>query len=166
MNSPTLKQIGDLRSEDFDSHPIWVACHVLDYDEPWYDETDEETVRPWTSTLPVDSAVKMLLVRAKAVFADGTECRGFLTPSGDTSQDLGVLQPRVFVGGGLFGFWGGMFGVPKEAREAFYRAVGKSVAAIFPIEISADPGLVRAECRAEVRGFYKSPDLKSVELEF
>ena len=111
MQRPTLKQIGDLRSEDFDAHPIWIACHVVDYDEPWYDATDEETVRPWTSAVPVDGKTSMLLVRAKAVLADGTECQGFLTPSGEGNQDLGILQPRVFAGGALFGFWGGMFGV-------------------------------------------------------
>jgi hypothetical protein len=58
-----------------------------------------------------------------------------------------------------------MFGVPKEVREAFYRALGKSAAAIFPFQISADPGLVRGGCTAEVNGFYKSPDLKTVETE-
>jgi hypothetical protein len=45
---PELKQFGDLTVDDFARCPAWISCHVQDYDEPWYDETDEETFRPWT----------------------------------------------------------------------------------------------------------------------
>lgn len=48
MEKPELKQFGDLTHEDFDRHPVWIGCHVADYDELWYEDTDEETFRPWT----------------------------------------------------------------------------------------------------------------------
>ena len=54
MSPPTLKQFGDLSPLDFDASPVWVQCHIIDYDEPWYDDTDEETFRPWDRALPVD----------------------------------------------------------------------------------------------------------------
>jgi hypothetical protein len=41
---PALKQFGDLALEDFELHPVWVQCHTFDYNEPWYGETDEETL--------------------------------------------------------------------------------------------------------------------------
>src|SRR5215813_6625908 len=88
MKKPILKQLADLAPEDFDVHAIWIHCHVVDYDQPWYDETDEETVRPWALPTPVDPSRSMLLVKAKAVFADGTECQGFLTPSKDPNPEL------------------------------------------------------------------------------
>ena len=42
--------------DDFATHPVWVSCHSVDYDEPWYDGTDEETFRPWLSEIPVADA--------------------------------------------------------------------------------------------------------------
>jgi hypothetical protein len=33
-------------SDDLITHPVWVSCHSVDYDEPWYDGTNEETFRP------------------------------------------------------------------------------------------------------------------------
>jgi hypothetical protein len=68
MHTPELKQFGDLVEADFRRHPVWIQCHIVDYDEPWHDETD----------------------------------------------DLGSMQPHLFVGGTLFGFWGGGFGVSQE----------------------------------------------------
>lgn len=53
---PLLRQFGDLTPADFKAHPVWVNCHVIDYDESWYEETDEETFRPWLKSTPVDPA--------------------------------------------------------------------------------------------------------------
>ena len=68
---PILKQFGDLVPADFAKHPVWTSVHTLDYDEPWYDDTDEETLRPWTGPLPVGPQEGMLFVRAKLTLADG-----------------------------------------------------------------------------------------------
>jgi hypothetical protein len=160
---PELKQFGDLTPEDFQRYPVWLHCHVADYDEPWYDETDEETFRPWLGRLPADRAVGTLLVRASVVFQDGSHHVGFLTPSAD--RDLGMMQPQVFVGGHLFSFWGGMPGVPEDVRRSFYAAIGKDPDAIFPLRVVADSGLLEGEWAVEVRGFYRTPDLKQIEVE-
>jgi hypothetical protein len=64
MTSPLLKRFGDLTPADFESHPVWVSCHSADSEEPWYDETDEETFRPRQDALPADPSEGMLLVRA------------------------------------------------------------------------------------------------------
>ena len=64
MAKPELKQFGDLTRKDFERCPVWIGCHTADYDEPWYDDTDEETFRPWTGALPADASQGMLLVRA------------------------------------------------------------------------------------------------------
>jgi len=34
---PLLRQFGDFTPADFEAHPVWVNCHVIDYDEPWYE---------------------------------------------------------------------------------------------------------------------------------
>jgi hypothetical protein len=48
---PVLKQFGDLTLADFERHPVWVSVHGLDEGAPWYDDTNEETFRPWTDDL-------------------------------------------------------------------------------------------------------------------
>ncbi len=148
-----LKQFTELNPSDFESHPVWVGCHIVDYDEPWYDETDEETFRPWTEPLPVDPSISLLLVRAKVFLRDGTEYPGFVTPA--ARGYMGESQPRVFVGGRLFSFWGGRFGVTEEVRRAFHTAVGKSSGTVFPVRVTAEPGLVQGGYAIEVQGFYR-----------
>jgi hypothetical protein len=90
---PELKQFGDLTAEDFERHPVWIGCHTADYDEPWYDDTDEETFRPRTGDLPADPSEGMLLVRANATLRDGSSFPGFLTPAFEPG-DLGMRRSR------------------------------------------------------------------------
>jgi hypothetical protein len=109
---PQLVQFGDLTPRHFERHPVWVQCHIVDYDEPWYDETDEETFRPRLDPLPADPAEGMLLVRAEFTLGDGSQLGGFLTPAvadgSDPEWQLRLVQPQVFMpAGGLAGFWEG-----------------------------------------------------------
>jgi hypothetical protein len=46
----------------------------VDNDEPWYDDTDEETFRPWLSEIPV-AADEMYLVACEFMMADGSRYR-------------------------------------------------------------------------------------------
>ena len=45
---PKLKQFGHLTPDDLASHPVWVSCHSVDYDEPWYDDTENLSHFPKT----------------------------------------------------------------------------------------------------------------------
>lgn len=155
MTSPVLKQFGDLGPSDFEQYPVWVNCHVIDYDEPWYIDTDEETFRPWDGALPVDPADTMFLVSAAFTLADGTVWPGFLTPqvpSGD--PDLGTLQPCVFAPSGeQITFWFGGFDVPAAYIGHVYAMLGKSAAAVFPLTFQARPNLARGMCSGTIPGF-------------
>ena len=125
MRTPELKQFGDLVEADFQRHPVW------------HDETDEETFRPWTGETPVHPSDGMLLVRATGTLPDGTRFPGFLTPAFE-ADDLGSMQPHLFVGGTLFGLWGGGFGVSQELRAEFYEAVRRGSDDAFPVRFEAD----------------------------
>jgi hypothetical protein len=153
---PVLKQFGELASSDFADHPVWIGCHGVDGDEPWYEDTDEETFRPRTGPLPADPTEGMLLVRAIATLRDGTELPGFLTPC--TEADVGILQPHVFVGDELFGFWGGIVGIPDDTRSRFYAAVGKAAFDVFPIRVRVDPALSRGTVEALLDGWQGAGD--------
>src|SRR5438105_433781 len=41
IETPILKQAHYLTPDDFAKYPVWINCHTTDYDEPWYEETDE-----------------------------------------------------------------------------------------------------------------------------
>jgi hypothetical protein len=151
---PELKQFGDLTPADFDRYPVWISCHGEDEGEPWYEDTDEETFRPWTGPLPVDPSEGMLLVRATLELKDGSDYRGIVTPA-FKEGDLGAIQPQIFVGDESFGFWGGMFGVRPEEKAAFYAGIDKPPDSIFPIGFAADPGLATGAVSGSVDGFYR-----------
>ncbi len=138
MSTPELKQFGDLTADDFEREPVWIGCHTADYDEPWYDQTDEETFRPRAGALPADPSEGMLLVRATLELHDGTRYGGFVTPAFE-ENDLGTQQPQIFVGGRRFAFWGGHFGIPAEERASCYSALGKPAHDVFPLTFSRIP---------------------------
>ncbi|SPE34411.1 conserved hypothetical protein [Candidatus Sulfopaludibacter sp. SbA6] len=154
MPGPELKQFGDLTREDFERHPVWIGCHTADYDEPWYEDTDEETFRPWTGDLPATPSEGMLLVRATFELRDGSPHPGFITPAHDPG-DLGTQQPQLFAGDRRFAFWGGMPGVPAEARQALYAALGRAPHDVFPLRFSVDPRVATGEVSGRVDGFYR-----------
>jgi hypothetical protein len=166
MTKPELRQFGDLRADDFRAHPIWAACHSFDYDEPWFDETDEETFRPWLGKLPADPSEGMFLVACKAILADGSSHDGFMTPSpeGDRSgeSELGTTQPHLFLPAGTaVGFWGGLAGVPAGARSELYRGLDRSSDQVFPITFCAARNVVSGTADVSVGGFYRLESLKS-----
>jgi hypothetical protein len=156
--SPLLRQFGDLRPQDFEDHPVWVHCHVIDYDEPWYDDTDEETFRPWDKGLPADPAETMFLVKATLTLADGTEMSGFVTPQNPAESggklDLGLIQPQVFLSDGKrVGFWFGILTPPQEDISSFYAALGKSQQKVFPIRFKANEDLATGVMSGSIPGF-------------
>lgn len=156
MSSPVLKQFGDLSPRDFADHRVWVACHVEDYDEPWYEGTDEETFRPWSGPLPVERSEDMLLVSAEARLNDGSAMEGFLTPSPEP-QDLGAAQPHLFLGDLATGFWGGIAGIPVTLVRTFFDRIERSPEDVFPITFRVHDDLVIGGIDITVPGWVPPP---------
>jgi hypothetical protein len=150
---PELRQFADLTEDDFVRRPVWVNCHMEDYEHPWHEQTDEETFRPWMGVLPVSASEGMLLVRAVAQFLDGSHHAGFMSLA-FVEGDLGMIQPHVFINGQQFGFWGGGPGISVGWRQKFYEATGKEPEEIFPIRFTTDAGLARGVTTCAVEGFY------------
>lgn len=151
MNLPELKQFGELDAEDFQRCPVWIGCHTADYGTPWYEDTDEETFRPYDGQLPADPSEGMLLVRAVLQLKDGSCFPGFVTPG----LGLGTQQPQIFVDDCRFGFWGGILGIADGTQRELYAALRKHPDAIFPLRFAADPGLTTGEVEGQIEGFYK-----------
>jgi hypothetical protein len=176
MSLPVLKQITDLSFSDFERHPAWIGVHNIDFGQPWYDSSDEETFRSWTGALPVAAETGVVLVRASVELHDGGTYPGAIAavdsnwdrPPGPGVRSisarfgdsmlvlLGIQQPRIFVGQEAFTFWGGRLGVPSERRQALYTALGKMPTSIFPLRFSADPQFATGILTGQVNGFYRS----------
>jgi hypothetical protein len=159
---PILKQFGDLAPADFVEHPVWASVHKLDYDEPWYDDTDEETFRPWAGELPVSPEDGMFLVRAKLILADGRALDGFITPHLDSEAvDLGVIQPQAFLPSGTrCDFWDGMFKRDRKERDVLYNELGNDPRSVFPIKFAAESGLAKGHVSGTIHGFCWRPKEK------
>ncbi len=151
MLPPELKQFGELDPEDFQHHPVWIGCHTADYGQPWYEDTDEETFRPYKKKLPADAGEGMLLVKAVIELKDGSRYPGFVSPG----VDLGTQQPQIFFDDRHFGFWGGMPGVSERSQQELYAALRKTPDSIFPLRFKAEAGLTTDEIEGQIEGFYK-----------
>jgi hypothetical protein len=75
--------------------------------------------------------------------------------------DLATTQPSIFVAEETYSFWGGGLGTPAESRDRFYRSLGKSPAAVFPITFCARPGVAPA-VSGTVPGFLRSSETQIV----
>jgi hypothetical protein len=96
QGKPLLKKFSELRLSDFEKYPVWVNCHVIDYEESWYDDTDEETFRPWLEELPVDPGYTMFLVKSTLTLNDGTVFCGFITPLKKSALKKRFITKRLF----------------------------------------------------------------------
>jgi hypothetical protein len=165
---PSLVQFADLTPGHFESHALWASCHSLDSGEPWYEQTDEETFRPWTGALPIHAAAGMFLVRARLTLADGSLLPGFATPVAPDASGhnaLALLQPQLFLPSGqVVSFWLGMFGDSAVASAALYKALGKPATSVFPIQVMVEPELWLSDGPIEINGFYTVPDGKTVRV--
>ena len=159
MPIPTLRQFADLTAQDFQDCPVWIACHTADYEEPWYDDTDEETFRPFRGQLPASPEAGMMLVRADIVLNDGTRLPGFdATAFPDEPEDngriLGTQQPMAFTRAGQVRFWYGGFEPAQHVIDHAYRALEREATAVFPLRFSASPGLTTGKANGTADGFY------------
>ena len=160
---PELVQFGDLSADHFARHPVWIGVHGVDDEEPWYDDTDEETFRPWDGGLPADPESGMLLVRAEMTLADGTGLPGFVTPDPGTpgqAGHLGTVQPHLVAPDGrLHGFWTGGLRSSAEHRAGVYASLRRRPEAVFPLRFRADATLVRGGVEGRIDGFLSSEEL-------
>jgi hypothetical protein len=161
---PELRQYGALLKADFERSPVWVQCHIIDYNELWFEDTDEETFRPWTANLPIDPALAIFLIRSSFALGDGTKLEGFVTPSLSES-DLGTIQPILFLPDGhQMSFWRGMLKPNDIEITDFYQTLKKSASGVFPIRFSVSPGLCKGFDGGTIEGFYFLAENSSVKV--
>ena len=87
---PEPKQREHLSLTDFQRSPVWVGVHNLDFAEPWHEDADEDTYRPWTGSLPVPAKPGIVLVAASFDLCDGSCYEGYVRA---TPEDWDVPPP-------------------------------------------------------------------------
>ena len=160
---PKLVQFGALTREHFTQCPVWIGVHTADYDEPWHDDADEETFRPFDGELPADPKACMLLVHADISLADGSVFPGFVTPPGapGTSKDIATMQPHMFgPDGKAQGFWTGIIRSTASERARFYALLGREPSTVFPIRFRVSHALVRGGLNGLIEGFLSYANAK------
>lgn len=186
MSHPELKQIWDLTASDFERNPVWVGVHTFDVGKSWHQTSNEATYRPWDEELPAKSEKGFILVRAELELRSGGVYPGFFKAVSETWDVpprpglasisaryggreialVGVQQPRMFLDGQQFSFWGGRSGVSSEKRPRFYEILGLTAASIFPIHFRAGKGLATGITSGEVKGFYKVVSKQPPQIEW
>ena len=166
---PVLKQYGDLKPQDFEDYPIWVQCHIIDYGENWYDDTDEETFRPWIDQTPVSPDYAMFLIKSELKLNDGEIYMGFITPCLETDHknenDLGFIQPQIFTKNGeRIGFWTGTFPIDQSEIANFFKKMDKTADQIFPILFKSIEGLARGVASGNINGFLTMPEKNNIVI--
>ncbi len=185
MAPPELKQEYNLSLADFSRQPVWVGVHNFDSDEPWYEQSDEETFRPWTGPLPFAEARGFVLAAATFELADGTLYAGYCrsvrddwdasfepmsvaegTPKrqswsrmhGGSQRSVLLLQsPTMFIDGRPFDFQLRILSLRKKAIQSFYAAIGKKPSDVFPLRFAINSGLAADVTSGKLAGFYSFP---------
>lgn len=153
MTKPLLVQFLDLTASDFAKHAVWVSCHIADYEEPWYEETDEETFRPWLGPLPVVPSNDTYIARGLCRLSNGVILKGFLFTS--NGLEISDIQPHVFLPSGKFWrFWEGMVASSSADKQEFYSQLKLNHDEIFPITAIISPGLSTGTQQIVIAGFY------------
>ena len=181
-----MKQEYKLCASDFVRHPVWIGVHNYDYGESWYEQTDEQTFRPWIDPLPFPNIRGIARVAATFELADGGVYSGHFSPQpenwdeplpprrmrdgnytkpvqwsarrgGSPLSILALHSPAIFIDGQVFGFH--LLREPrrKAAVQAFYAAIKKSPAAVFPVRFYADPSLASGIISGRMDGFFSFP---------
>lgn len=157
---PILKQHNELRNSDFEAFPVWVGCHCLDYDEDWYDDTDEETFRPWNDKVPSDEEQWMFLVKADFILADGTALRGFMSPPEHGNEfDMSDQHPIIITENGeLIAFWYGSLpdNYFKKDTALTYSLLNKKHEEIFPIQCTILREMIDGQNTGLILGFERN----------
>ena len=168
---PRLKQEWNLRTLDFQQHPVWRSVHGVDQLESWYEsnECDEATFRPWDSEYPAyPSEERLLLVASTFLLRNGDEYSGhirigrLISPTKSSKEGvlefnglrIGNSQPKLFVNDLTISFWGGVIPIGLASREALYSSVGLPPNRTFPIVFVTNQGLTNVLYRGRLTGFY------------
>lgn len=154
------KQVYDLTLEDLRVYPVWEFA----LDEEGLPGQDEETVRPFVYTSPLDPGDGIMVVPASFTLADGTEMSGYLTPT-HQGKDIGYIRPTIITEAGQVGFWFGVGSLGPGKVSQYYSKLRKGPLQVFPLYFRSNVALIGGSVEGTIMGFLHYVDMHSYEVE-
>ncbi|WP_153556475.1 hypothetical protein [Roseimaritima sediminicola] len=141
MTKPIFRNCDDIGPSELASFPVWVYCHLTDYDEPWYEDVDDEAYRAWTDDSPIGNDTVAIVAASFRTHA-GILLQGFIETWGDsTGNPVLDLKPTIFdADGHRIALWHGatyQFGTDHldDCIARFERLLGGSMPDHFPVRV-------------------------------
>jgi len=151
------KQVYELTLDDLSKFPVW----EFRLDKDGAESQDEATVRPFTSSGPLDPADRMFVVRATFTLADGSRMKGYFTPPVRGQEDMGTLQPIIVTDRGQVRFWCGTAAPDSKRLARNYELLGKDAKRVFPLRFESEVDLVNGPARGSLPGFLVLEDFQT-----
>jgi len=148
------KQVYELTPDDFDKFPVW----EFRLEE---DGKDESTVRPYSTSGPLDPAERMFVVRAVFILADGSRMQGYCSPPLQGDDSIGILQPIIITDRGQVRFWCGTTAPDLKRLTRSYEWLGKDAQDVFPLQFQSDVPLAGGPVRGSLPGFLVLEDFQT-----
>lgn len=163
----TRKQLFDLTLQDIMQYPSWEFA----LNEEDIEGQDEQTVRPHSSSPPLDPNDAYLVVRTSFRLSDGTVFKGIIKPvqlKGSIMKPLLPIDlfPVILTDRGRVDFWYGMTKPPINEISTNYTILGKeNPVDVFPIQFSSDVDIVNGISEGTLEGFmYTEDDISPMDL--
>jgi hypothetical protein len=118
-----MKRLAELRSEDFEVHPVWGY-----YGTEGTEDTDA-VVEPRAVVEVTEADPTVLLAATEFHLADGTAAAGFCSPADDSGLDY--VQPVIFIADRQVPLWRPGLGGDVAARICL--DLGRPASDVFPI---------------------------------
>jgi hypothetical protein len=152
-------KIDRLTVADLERYGVWEFA----LDEEGAPGQDETTIRPYEPRGPLDPSEGLYIVRARLMFADGTQFIGYLTPPDKGDSSIGTLQPAAVMREGQVSFWCGTLEPSATEIASSYARLGKSSASqVFPLRFRSDVALLGGQITGELPGFIVIDDVESM----
>jgi hypothetical protein len=148
------KQVYELTLDDFHKFPVW----EFRLEE---DGKDESTVRPYSTSGPLDPAERMFVVRAVFTLADGSRMQGYCSPPLQGDDSIGILQPIIITERGQVRFWCGTTAPDLKRLARSYEWLGKDARRLFPVQFESEVELVGGPVRGSAPGFLVLEDFQT-----
>jgi hypothetical protein len=151
------KQVYELTLDDLSKFPVW----EFRLDSEGEEARDESTVRPHTTSGPLDPADRMFVVRAVFTLVDGTRMQGYVTPPVRRNDSMGTLQPIIVTERGQVRLWCGTAAPDAKRLARSYELLGKDARHVFPVQFESKVELVGGPVRGSVPGFLVLEDFQT-----
>ena len=147
----------ELTLDDLNRFPVW----EFRLDKDGAEGQDEDTVRPYTVSGPLDPANRMFVVRAVFILADGSKMIGYFTPPVRGQEGIGTMQPIVVTERGQVRFWCGTSAPDAKRLARSYELLGKDANQVFPLRFESEVELANGPAGGSVPGFLVLEDFQT-----